>query len=203
VTEHRAEQRVCHHCLEIKTAFFPPLVKQPVQYGHEVKALVTYLHEYQLIPYQRLQQLFDDLFSRKISQGFLVNITQQCYNHLANVDKLIQQHLQQADYLHHDESGIRVKGSLYWCHVASTPELTYYSIAPQRGREAIDRIGILPPFKGWLIHDGFKPYFHYACEHALCNAHHLRELTFIAQEHGQVWAKHMADLLRSIKKQLT
>jgi transposase len=33
------------------------------------------------------------------------------------------------------------------------------------------------------VHDGWKPYRAYTdFRHALCNIHHLRELTFLAQE---------------------
>jgi transposase len=71
----------------------------------------------------------------------------------------------------------------------------------KRGREAIDEIDILPKFRGRAIHDGLASYWLYdECEHGLCNAHHLRELTFVEEELEQNWAKELKDLLTDIKR---
>ena len=37
------------------------------------------------------------------------------------------------------------------------------------------------------------------CRHALCNIHHLRELTYLEEQYGQTWAKDLKDLLREMK----
>ena len=64
----------------------------------------------------------------------------------------------------------------------------------------MDHMGILSNFKGRAIHDFWKPYFKYNCNHGLCNAHHLRELIFLHEQHSQRWAKNMIDCLIDIKK---
>ena len=63
----------------------------------------------------------------------------------------------------------------------------------------MDEIGILPNFHGVSVHDCFKNYFNYSCAHAFCNAHLLRELTFIVEHHEQLWAQSLIDLLLEIK----
>jgi transposase len=51
------------------------------------------------------------------------------------------------------------------------------------------------------VHDGWKPYRHYsACRHALCNIHHLRELTFLEEAYDQAWAKELKRLLLEMKR---
>ena len=202
VTEHRAEQKICPCCQQITVANFPDDVQQPTQYGNTIKGISTYLNQYQFLPYDRLQEFFEDIFNHRISQGMLVKINWQCYENLEAPDTEIKRQLTVATNLNHDESGIRINGKLHWCHVASTAHLTSYGIHAKRGKEGIDAMGILPIFHGRLIHDFFKPYFTYDCQHGLCNAHHLRELKFIEEEHKQEWAKHMAALLLAIKKQV-
>ncbi len=85
-------------------------------------------------------------------------------------------------------------------HVACTSQLTHYAIHPKRGTEATDAIGILPGYQGVSVHDGWKPYQTYtACRHALCNIHHLRELTFVEEEYHQTWATELKGLLLAMK----
>jgi transposase len=62
------------------------------------------------------------------------------------------------------------------------------------------RLFRLPDFGGRAIHDFWKPYFSYGCAHGLCNAHHLRELIFMHEQHQQDWADAMSNCLINIKE---
>jgi len=198
VTEHQIEKKVCPHCQLINTSQFPTSVRDWVQYGSKVKGVVTYLNQYQLIPSKRTQELMKDVFGCEISEGTIYNQVEKCHEVLEPVEAGIKEKLIEAKVGHFDETGIRVKGKGWWMHVCSTKTHTHYQIHQKRGVEAMNEIGILPNFKGKAIHDGWKSYNQYECNHNLCNAHHLRELVFIHEQFNQAWAEKMIQLLCKI-----
>lgn len=199
VTEHQAEMKHCP-CGHMNKAGFPEGVNAPVQYGPGLKAAAVYLKNYQFLPFERTCELLADLFGCPISEGTLANIIGECHARLEQPVEQIKAQIAQAPVAHFDESGSRVEGKLWWLHAASTANATYYDIHPRRGAEALDAIGILPDFLGRAMHDFWQPYFSYGCAHGLCNAHHLRELIFVHEQHHQAWAKAMIDCLLDIKQ---
>jgi len=104
-----------------------------------------------------------------------------------------------ANVIHQDETGLHVGTTGWWVHVCSTDRLTHYAAHPNRGRKALHAIGIAPQFRGTSVHDGFLSYQSYCFTQALCNVHHVRELTFIEEELKQVWARKMKELLLEMK----
>jgi len=198
VTEHQAEIKLCA-CGHLNKAAFPEGVNAPVKYGPRARAAAVYLNNYQFLPYERTCELLDDLLACPMSEGTLANIIAECHERLEDPVARIKEQIAQAAVLHFDETGSRVEGKLWWLHVASSVNATYYAIHRKRGSEAFDAIGILPDFIGRAVHDFWKPYFGYSCLHGLCNAHHLRELIFVHEQHQQQWADHMIDCLLDIK----
>lgn len=199
VTEHRAEIKCCPGCGCRNEAAFPAGVKTSAQYGSRIKSLLVYLNGYQLLPYERTCQLVEDLFSCTISQGTLGNWNAECYRNLESTEEQIRQAILASEVVHFDETGIRQQGKLHWLHVASTARLTVYGLHARRGKEAMDALGILPNYTGRAVHDHWKSYFRYSCDHSLCNAHHLRELTYLAEQDQQGWATSMIELLLEAK----
>lgn len=179
VTEHQVELKECPRCKCQNEATFPVEAKTSVQYGSRIKSLLVYLNQYQLLPYERTVQLARDLFSRTISQGTLYDWNRACFEHLESTEERIRQAILASEVVHFDETGIRKQGKLHWLHAASTEQLTFYGLHARRGKEAMDELGILPTYTGRAVHDHWKSYFAFSCEHALCNAHHLRELTYL------------------------
>jgi len=203
VTEHRAEIKVCPLCGERVKAKFPIDVTQPVQYGLRIKAQAAYLNNYQLIPLARTCELLGDFYGHTPAEALILGANAAVVNQIEPSLEATQRQLIASPVVHFDESGLRVEGKLNWLHVASTELLTYYSVHPKRGQEGMRAVGILPAFQGRAMHDHWKSYFSFDhCQHALCNAHHLRELQFIVDQYQQSWAEEMIQVLLDIKAEI-
>jgi transposase len=198
-TEHVAEQRCCAECGHTTQAGFPVEARGPVSYGPRIRGLAVYLTISQLLPYARIQELLGDLFGSSFSAGTLATAVADCAALLEDTETAIQRALQQMDVLHVDETGLRVDGGQQWLHVACTDRLTHYRVDPKRGRAGMEAAGVLPGFTGVAVHDGLHGYGTFPCEHALCNVHHLRELTFVAEQYQQAWADEFKDLLQELQ----
>jgi transposase len=200
VQEHHSEQKQCPQCQQITVAPFPAEVRAPVQYGPRIAAMAVYLVQQQLLPLARACEVMEDVLAVSLSEGTLCDLIGRCASHLAEVEQHIKEALIASSVIHQDETGLYVTGQRQWMHVTCTPRLTHYAVHASRGHEALDAIGILPRFGGTSVHDGWRSYFLYACSHALCLVHLLRELTFLAEEQGLEWAADLKALLLEMKE---
>lgn len=201
VVEHQVESKCCPGCGVVTTGAFPEGVTAPAQYGPGVATVGVYLNQEQLVPLERSCQTLEDLFGCPIAEGTLERLVGECHERLAEAEAAIKRGVAEAGVGHFDETGVNIGGKTRWLHVASTPGLTFYAAHPKRGWDALEAIGVLPTFLGRAVHDGWKSYWQYGqCRHALCNAHHLRELTFVEEELGQPWAGDMKAVLRESKE---
>ena len=198
VTEHRAEHKRCPHCGCSHPTEFPAEVAHHVQYGSNLKALPVYFCIYQLLPYERASEMIFDLFGHSLSPATVVAVTGACSRNLTEVEGTTRNLLQDAQVLHVDETGMRVGDTRHWLHVASTDLLTSYGCHRKRGAQTTDAMGILPAFKGTMIHDFWAPYFRYTSDHAICNARLLRELQGISENDKHQWSEALGNLLIEI-----
>lgn len=200
IKEYCAEEALCENCGCVTAAQFPGDINSTVQYGPTIKALIIYMRTMDYVSIERLKEMFNEVFGIPLSEGTIVNTTQKCSKILEPSDDYIKEKILKGPVAMFDETGMRIEGSLHWIHSASTSAYTYYFPHKERGRPAMDEMGILPYFRGIAIHDSFPSYFGYLCRHGLCNAHHLRELIFLEEEMNQKWARRMIKLLLEIKE---
>ena len=190
VTEHRAHGCCCAACGGQTRAAFPEGVVAPVQYGKQIGAFVLYLLHYQLLPERRLAALMADLFGVHLVTATIARISQDCAQRFQGFADVVREHVAAAPVKHMDETGFRIGGKTQWLHVASTARLTFYRVSPRRG-------SLLAHLRGIIVHDHWKPYYTLkGVLHALCNAHHLRELKALVEIEKEDWARKMQRLLR-------
>ena len=190
VTEHRAYGCRCAACGAQTRAAFPDGVSAPVQYGQRIGAFVLYLLHYQLLPEKRLAILMADLFGVTLVAATIARISRDCATRYAGFTDAVRDLVAAAAVKHMDETGFRIGGKTQWLHIASTLRLTFYRVSPKRGSLPANITGI-------IVHDHWKPYHMMTgVLHALCNAHHLRELKALVEIEKEDWARRMQRLLR-------
>lgn len=194
-TEHQAQHRRCS-CGATTTGAFPPEATAPACYGPALRAYVCYLVTRQHIPIARVAELLRDTYGAPVSTGTIISMVREGADMLDDFLTQIKDLLVGSEVVHADETGLRVQAALSWVHSASTAELTLYHLDTKRGRVAMDAMGVVEHLRGVLVHDGWTPYRTYDnVTHALCNAHHLRELDAVAETTTQSWATEMTTLL--------
>ena len=186
-TEHRAHVCLCGHCGETTRAAFPLEVKAPVQYGPRIAGVATYLQCAHFLPEDRLAQIMADLFNAPLVPATVAAMNRKASERLKGVASHLQDVIaQQVHVKHLDETGFRITGCLQWLHVACTPLLAFYRVSSKRGN-------LLSNLTGCIVHDHWQPYFTLdGVTHALCNAHHLRELQALVEIEQEDWAGQMA-----------
>ena len=202
VTEHQVRAARCV-CGKVHRGEFPADVSAPVQYGPRLKAAVVHLTHHHMMPLARTGDLAGDLFGLPLSDATALAINEEARMRLAPTVARMGEALKTVAVAHADETGMRVAGKIHWLHVLATATLTWVGAHANRGKKAFDAFGILTVFVGTLIHDGWKSYRDLACVHGLCNAHHLRELTYVFEEMGQAWARRLIDLLLTAHREVS
>jgi transposase len=197
VTEHQAQIYTCACCRGVTRAAFPAGVTAHVQYGPRIRAAAIYLNAQHLIPEDRVGEIMHDLFGALLlCPASIAAWGERKAQEWAPVEAHIATLVAVAAVRHLDETGLRIGGKTQWLHTASTAAMTYYRVCAQRGAMFDALRG------GVIVHDHFKPYFTIEeVEHALCNAHHLRELKALIDIEKEPWAKKMSRLLVRAAKQ--
>jgi transposase len=191
VTEHRAHTCRCAKCGVQTRATFPKGITAPAQYGPRIGAFVVYLQNHQLLPEKRLAMLMADLFGVRLTTATIARFSQDYAARCQALVDTLREQVAKAPVKHMDETGFRIGGKTQWLHIASTFLLTFYRVSPKRG-------SLLENVYGIVVHDHWKPYYTMSgVLHALCNAHHLRELKALVEIEKEDWARRMQRLLRT------
>ena len=185
----------------VSVGAFPAEAPSRAQYGPQLRALAVYLVEQQLVPLGACSTLLADLFGAAAGTGHAGELGPAGGGRAGAGGGADQGGAAAARRCcTTTRPACAAAGDWPGRMWRARSRLTHYAIHAKRGREATDAIGILPDFTGVSVHDGWKPYRTYTrCRHALCNIHHLRELTFLEEQYQQAWANELKALLLEMK----
>jgi transposase len=191
-----AEIKDCPRCHARTKGTFPTPFAGPLQYGLGIRAYVLNLLAAQMLSLKRVQQSLKTLIDQCLSESTLLGWVMQLHLALARWEQDAIAQLLTQPTVHVDETSLRVDRKNHWIHVYSAGDLTLKFLHPKRGRAAVEDINIIPRYGGVIVHDCWASYLAYDhCNHGLCGAHLLRELTFVIETNAYRWAANMKRLL--------
>jgi transposase len=196
VTEHQVYGKQCN-CGHVTKSEFPMEAHSPVCYGPNLQSLTGYFHARQYIPYERMQEMYADVFGLQISSGSLANMIQNLSKKAAGIYETIRQRVAGSMVVGADETGCRINGKNAWAWVFQTPTDTYIHPNKSRGKAVIDNLFLEGFPNSILVHDCWKSYFGVQSKgHQICIAHLLRELKYFDKLYPQQqWSKNFTSLL--------
>jgi transposase len=196
VSEHQVYSKQCG-CGHIATGEYPLEAHSFVCYGQNVQALTAYFHARQYLPYERLREMYRDIFGLRLSSGSLVNMVQTFAKKASGAYELIRQNVAGSLVVGADETGNCINGKNAWAWVFQTPKATYIHSDQSRSKTVI--AGLFP--QGFsdtiLVHDCWSSYFGVPANgHQICTAHLLRDLKYLDKLYPQQkWLKDFTSLL--------
>ena len=120
VTEYRAQVLVDENGNRF-VASFPEGVTKAVQYGSGLKEHSVYMSQFQLIPYNRVQEYFADQINVPVSEGSICNFNKEAFSLLADFETRSKLELSNAEIAHADETSINRNGHRIWLYNLSNP----------------------------------------------------------------------------------
>ena len=201
IKNHHIAYKICPKCKVKIKGQYPIGINSAVQYSNNVQVISAYMSVFQMIPSKRLKGTFKDLFKLVISEGSIYNWNTKVASKVKKSVEIIKQNLLDSDLIHIDETGCYIEDARYWAYVFSNELFTFLDFNKGRSKKALNEIGFLPEYNGKIVTDYYSMYQTYSdnIENYFCNAHLLRDLTFIEEIEKREWAKKMKTILLEIK----
>jgi transposase len=178
-TEYQAFSKVCKCGCETSPGF-PKGVDSPISYGKNIEGLIGYYYARQYVPFQRMHEMFNDVFDINISEGGIHYLLNRFSDKVTPVYELIKQRVAKSKVIGTDETGVKVNGKRQWYWVWQTDSLTFIAHSENRKQETIKTHFPNGFPDSTLVHDGWKPQINTpAKNHQTCLAHLQRHLIYL------------------------
>jgi transposase len=193
--EHQAFARTCT-CGQTICSSFPQSITPGISYGNSVESLAAYFYARQFLPFARMQEMFNDVFSLPISEGGIHLVLSRATQKAEPAYELIHERIKQSTVVGSDETGTRIDNKKAWFWTWQNEKLTFIVPSINRGTQTINQHFENGFPKSILIHDCWKSHFEpVALSHQICIAHLLRELNYLDECYDSSWPKLFKELL--------
>lgn len=190
VVEHQIYRKKCS-CGYANESDYPSEANAPASYGNNIESIVGYLHTRQYIPFKRMQEILNDLFGAKISEGGLHYLLDKLVTKALPVYDLIKARLENntKHAIGSDETSVKVAGDKHWAWTWQNKEATFITITDNRGQKSIDGTFKNGFDNAVLVHDCWASHFNTpAMTHQVCIAHLLRDLNYLNELYDHKWS---------------
>ena len=205
VTEHRVYRCTCT-CGKVVESDFPVNVDSPVKYGKGIESLIGYLSVRHFLPFKRLQEMLNDIFSVEISEGGLHCLLKRLASKGVDAYEIIRQNILSSKVIGTDETGVKINGKKHWFWTWQNNRATYIAASDNRGTTTINENMNGISNEAVLVHDCWKAHFQTPVgNHQLCTAHLERETKYLEERYKADWPVRFRAMLikaHKLKKQL-
>lgn len=181
ITHHRRWARSCIHCGSMSKAPLPDAATGS-PFGPSIAALALYLKNFHFCSYQRLEQLFADVFDLKVSQGALMNLIQRSSEAFRYDYDCIVQRLRRAKSVASDETRMRIEGTnaQQWVFLSPDQQAIVHHADYTRKASVIDEVmgDHVPQF--WTS-DRYAGQQRRGLQHQTCLAHLARDVARVLE----------------------
>jgi len=68
VTQYEQHTKICPGCKSVHTPEFPNRLRATTQYGDNLRSFIAYCNTYQMLPYDRISEMVEDLTEHRLSK---------------------------------------------------------------------------------------------------------------------------------------
>ncbi len=175
VTLFRKHRYWCQDCRKLISAGYAAEEVPHGYLGPNVLVQTLILKYHHGLPFNKIQELFENLCHFKVSQGALAQALQRMSQWLGvEVDEILAA-VRASPHIHMDETGWNISGSNHWLWAAVNKRLAYYRVAKSRGAKIAKEI-IPKDYSGVLVTDFYAAYNGLPGKKQKCLVHLMREM---------------------------
>ena len=180
VRKHEVEKSYCPNCQQWRLAI--PLPKSKVILGSNIQKYICYLSIFARLSFTQIQNILNDSYQIKISQGEIAKILNREALRLRPVYEQLKKKIRGEPAIHLDETSwklfIEQEKAFSWVMSGAQSQESVFLVGEHRGKGNVDNL-MGKNYKGVVVSDDYGAYRKLK-NHQLCWAHLLRKFRDLA-----------------------